>query len=178
MRCNRLASEKISRIRSVVKSGSSNRIAWLQLPASEFRSASRSIPRKAFHVQDETVRRQDFLADGRFAETRNFLDGAISLVNRCVRVGERFSVGIRDGNSAEWLSADNAGLFILRPIRIVKRIVFVGVTVRPTIDGNRLNIARWIEAARPEHRAQLLTDVAFGGGERRGVQLHAPNSLL
>src|SRR3984957_16430270 len=140
MRCNRFASEKISRIRSVVNNGSSSRIVrWSS-------RACRSIPRKTLHVQAETCGLEEFLAGGHLAESRHFLHRAIGLIDGRVGVRKGFSVGIRDGNAAKGLPPDDAGLLIFGPIRIEKRIVFVGVAMRPTIDGDRLNVARGIES--------------------------------
>src|SRR5580692_6098535 len=140
MRCKRFASEKISRMRPVVNSGSSNRIVRRSS------RTSRSIPRKTLHVQAETCSAGDFLAGGRLAEPRHFLHRAIGLIDSRVGVGESFGVGIRDRDSSKGLTANYAGLLIFRPIRIEKRIVFVGVAMRPTIDRDGLNVARRIEA--------------------------------
>src|ERR1700678_987921 len=105
----------------------------------------------AFHGKRSMSKRKpvgagDFLAGGRLAEPRHFLHRAIGLIDSRVGVGESFGVGIRDRDSSKGLTANYAGLLIFRPIRVEKRIVLVGVAMRPTIDRDRLNVARRIEA--------------------------------
>ena len=60
-----------------------------------------------------------------------------------------------------------------RPVRIEQRVVFVGVAVRPAIDGDGGDVARRIEAAGAEHAGELVADVALEGLER-GREQFAP----
>ena len=52
--------------------------------------------------------------------------------------------------------------------RVEERVVFVGVAVRPAIDGDGLDVAGGIESSGGEDAAELVADVAlegFEGGE-------------
>ena len=63
------------------------------------------------------------------------------------------------------------GLVGLVPVRIEQRIVFVGVAMRPTVDGDRDDVARRIESAVPEDARELIADVALERREVGGQQL-------
>src|SRR5215472_7513058 len=56
--------------------------------------------------------------------------------------------------------------------------IFRRVTVRPAVNGNANDVARWIEATRPQDPAKLGADLVFKGFERRGQKLGAPGLVL
>lgn len=87
------------------------------------------------------------------------MNGPIGLVNCCVRIGTGGSIGIRDRDSSKLLSPDHARVLFGRPLSIKQGIVFVGVSVRPTIHRDCGDIAGGIEAYWREHAIQLLTDI-------------------
>src|ERR1700693_602096 len=101
------------------------------------------------------------------------------LIDGLVCVGVSTSVGVSDGDAPVGLARYFAGsLSSLQPKRIEQRVVFVGVTVGPTIDRNGRDVACGIEAAGTQCARQLLADVAFHGLEAGGVKLHAARDVL
>ena len=50
--------------------------------------------------------------------------------------------------------------------------------MRPSIYGDAVNIARWIEARAAEHSSELITNIPFKHGERCSHELSAPGAGL
>jgi hypothetical protein len=70
----------------------------------------------------------------------------------------------------EKLPAYHTGPLLLRPLRIEKGVILAGVAVQPAIPRERFNIARRVEAARPQNAAELVAQGTLqghkGGSER------------
>src|SRR5271156_3730232 len=80
-----------------------------------------------------------------------FLHGAVCLIDGAVGIGVGSGVGVSDRESPERLARRLAwGLAAFQPELIEQRIVFVGVSVRPAVDGDFQNVARGIESAGTE----------------------------
>lgn len=74
--------------------------------------------------------------------------GAIALINGGIGVGMTVGVRVRDFDSPEGLPANHTRTLGLRPVeRLEQFVVLVGISVRPTVDRNCLNVASRIEAA-------------------------------
>src|ERR1700730_6718529 len=90
----------------------------------------------------------------RFVGGEGFLDGAVRLVDSDIGVGMTVRIGIRNGDTAERLSANHTRPLRLGPIdRLQKLVVFVGVAVRPAVDGDGLNVFGRVEPASAQHAA-------------------------
>src|SRR5215471_18676927 len=82
----------------------------------------------------------------------DFRHRTIALIDSDVGIGMAIGIGVGDGNPPEGLSANHTRTLGVRTIQRLKElIVFVGVTVRPAIDGNRLNVTRRIETSSRQH---------------------------
>lgn len=92
---------------------------------------------------------------------QQFSDGAPGLIDGHVGVSAGAGVGIRDGNLAKNLAPDDPGLLSFFPIGIEERIRRERVAVRPTIDGDALDVLGGIESRATEHARQLVADVSF-----------------
>src|SRR5262245_12460702 len=99
------------------------------------------------------------------------------LIDGDVGVGRRAGIRIGDGDPSELPPANFMRRLARGPSWVVERVVFVAVAVRPTVDRDRLDVARRIEPALAEDARELIADVAFEGRERRLQQLH-PASLV
>src|SRR5215831_7937622 len=114
-----------------------------------------------------------------FSACCDLADGPITLVDRDVGVCVTVGVGIRDVNASERLTTDDAWTLGIGPIQwFEQRIVLVGVTVRPSIDSDALNVARGVEASTGEHASELIADVALEYVEGCGHQLVASSAVL
>src|SRR5579863_2200311 len=110
---------------------------------------------------------------------RNFADCSISLIDGNVRVGVAIGVGIRNMNAAERLPSNYAGTIGIWLVQWFKqRVVLVGVTVRPAIHGNPLNVSSGVESAAGEHTSKLIANVALECFEWCSQQLVTPGSIL
>src|SRR5579862_7255724 len=78
---------------------------------------------------------------------QQFLDGAMRLINRRIRVGRGAGVRVGDGDAAAARPADLVRRGSLRPVRIEQRVILVGITVRPAVDGDGGDVAFLIEPA-------------------------------
>src|SRR5262245_59096061 len=67
---------------------------------------------------------------------QKFLHGPVRLVDRGIGVGGGACIGVGDGNAAETCTPKHVRRCPFRPVRIKQRVVFVGVTMRPTVDGD------------------------------------------
>src|SRR4029077_19920092 len=110
-----------------------------------------------------------------------FANGAIGLIDSGVRLGARAGVGIGDRNSAEGLPPNDPRLLPFFPVWIeesVRPIIFVSVTVRPTIHSDGLNVPRRIEARSAKHPSELITNIAFKFRKWGLHQLISPRAIL
>src|SRR5579863_4258035 len=106
------------------------------------------------------------LTSGACLYLRDFLDGAMALVDgdvgKCVPV----CVGLGDDDSSERLASNHAWTIRGGAIEWFEEpVVFVGVSVRPAVHGDGLNVSRGIESARREHSSKLIVNVLFEGVE-------------
>src|SRR5271157_4057676 len=75
-------------------------------------------------------------------------------------------VRVRDLDSSEGLPSNHTRTFGRRPVdRLEQFVVFVAISVRPTIHRDRLNVASGIEAARCEYAAKLISYLTLEGFE-------------
>src|SRR5713101_2876354 len=109
---------------------------------------------------------------------REFLHSAIGLINSRVGVSRSAGVRVSNGDSTELLSPQNPGLLSLGPVWIEERVVFVGITVRPAVYGDALDIPCGIEPRRAQHSCQLITNIALEGGERGLHQFITSRAML
>src|SRR5262245_29248169 len=75
-------------------------------------------------------------------------DGAIAHVDRGVGVRARGRVGVRDRDPPVAAAGDVAGKRPVRPERVPRSRVLVRVPVRPSVDGDRLDVLGGVEPAR------------------------------
>src|SRR5262245_2929970 len=114
---------------------------------------------------------------GRFRGNQ-FGDRPMGLVDRLVRVSRSRRIRIRDRDSTEPFAPDLARRLPLGPIRVPKRVVFVGVAMGPAIDGNRVDIACRIELPVFQHTRQLITNAPLEGLKRGREQVDMAGALL
>ena len=62
--------------------------------------------------------------------------------------------------------------------RLEERVVLVGITVRPSVHGNGLDVASRLESPAAKHASELIADVAFKNVKRCGHQLIASCPIL
>jgi len=98
-----------------------------------------------------------------------FLYCAVGLIDRGVRVGVGFSIGIRDVNLPVRLAPNHARLLVLGEIRIVKRVVLVRVAMRPAIYRDGLDVPRGIETSARKYSSELVAQVALERLKRRPI---------
>src|SRR5271170_4079104 len=101
-----------------------------------------------------------------------------ALIDGLVGVSSRSGVGIGDGNPPVAPARNIAGAFAFRPIWVPQRVVLVGITVRPAVDGNRFDVSCGIESACTEHTLQLVTDVPLKCFKGSGQQFVMSRTLL
>src|SRR6266699_615442 len=105
---------------------------------------------------------ENFKSEGKARRVPGRLDRLDRWPGRC-RLGG--SVGVGDGDAPESPPGNVAGPLAFRPIRIPERIVFIGITVGPAIDGDSLDVACRIEPAGRQDTRQLVSDIALKGFE-------------
>src|ERR1700741_789884 len=93
------------------------------------------------------------------ALSSNFAHRAPGLIDRLVRIRKGSGIGIRNMNAPKRLAPDLTRRLPRRPFRIVQRVVFIRISVRPTIDRDSLNVARRVKSSRTQGPAQLLPNV-------------------
>src|SRR5262249_15757301 len=64
------------------------------------------------------------------------------------------------------------------PLRVPQRIVLIGISVWPSVDGDGSDIACWIESCWRQHATEFVTDVPLKRGKGRGQQLQAAEPML
>src|SRR4051794_16110999 len=110
---------------------------------------------------------------------QKFMDGAMRLIDSRIGIGVGASIGICYRNAAEWLSRCHARLLAaFQPELIPKRIVFVGISVRPTVHCDGRDVSRGIEAALAKRSRELITDIAFKRFEGCVVKVEASGAML
>src|ERR1700735_239941 len=109
---------------------------------------------------------------------QQLLHSSIALIDRLVGVGGSRGIGVRNGNPPEALSCDIARPFPLRPVRVPQRVVFVGISMGPAVNRNRLYIAGRIKTAATQHAHKLVADVSFKSLKGCSEQLVMPRTLL
>src|SRR5579871_3669902 len=100
------------------------------------------------------------------------------LVDCSVRVSGSGSVGICYGDSPEPFACNFDRALACGPLGIEEIVVFIGVTVRPSVDGYGADIARGVEATGAEDAAKLITDISLEGLERSGKQITSADFVL
>src|ERR1700757_107878 len=86
----------------------------------------------------------------------DFLYGAVSLIDRFIRIRKRAGIGIRDVNVSKRLPCNFVRRLARRPDRIVQGVVFVGVAVGPAIHRDGLDVSGSIKAAASQNACQLI----------------------
>ena len=82
-------------------------------------------------------------------------------------------------NASERLPANHAWAVGIRTVqRLEERIIFVGITVRPSVHCDGLDVAGRVESASGQHASELIADVAFEDFKGRGHQLVASCPVL
>src|SRR5262249_37749064 len=95
------------------------------------------------------------------SRSQKFLHGAIRLIDSHVSISGRAGIGVGNGDSSELLSADDIRALRFRPIRVEERVIFVSITVRPTVDRNPLNIFPGVNPSRAQDTRKLVSRFAF-----------------
>src|SRR6202167_800399 len=109
---------------------------------------------------------------------RNFLHGAIGLVDRGLRLSRCGGIRVGDADTTKTLSADDIGTLVLRPVRIVDVLEEVGIAVGPPIYRDRFDVAIGIESPGAQHSPQLIADVVLKCLKRCRVELHLTETSL
>src|SRR5271154_7103416 len=73
-----------------------------------------------------------------------------------IRAGPRMR--IRNGDLAKRFPPSYPRLLSVLPLRIKQRARRVGIAVRPAIDRDASDVARWIESRAAQHSAQLVAN--------------------
>src|SRR5208337_5605000 len=109
---------------------------------------------------------------------KQLANGAKRLIDGNVCVGAGTRIRICNGDPAKWLPPPHPWFFAFLPFRRIKAKWRVGVTMRPSVDGNAIDIGGWIKARATQHAAQLIANVALEFRERRLQKFGASNSIL
>src|SRR5208282_6348277 len=89
------------------------------------------------------------------------------------------SVRVRDLDSPERLSANHTRTFGRRPVeRLEQCVVLVGISVRPAVDRNCLNVASGVETTGGERAVKLIPYLALESFEFRVDQFPPSCSVL
>src|SRR6059058_3892033 len=89
-----------------------------------------------------------------------FVDRAVRLIYRNVRVGPGPGVGISNGDTAKAGASDHLRLLVRGQFGLPQRVVFWRIAVRPTIYCYGRDIGCRIESASCQHPAELGPDIA------------------
>src|ERR1700730_5032453 len=100
------------------------------------------------------------------------------LVDRLVCIRKGPGIGIRNVNRAKRLPTDFVRSFARRPHRIVKRVVFIRIAMRPSVHRDRLNIPLRVKSSSPQRPPQLIPYILFKSSKRCGHQLRSTGALL
>ena len=68
-----------------------------------------------------------------------------TLIDGFVGIGKCARIGIGDVNIAERLAADFVRRLPLGPLRIKQRNIFIGIPVRPAVNGDRFDVSSGVE---------------------------------
>ncbi len=108
-----------------------------------------------------------------------FTHRTIRLINRGIGISGRTGVGVGNRDWTMPLPTDHMGTGAFRDIpRIIEGVVFVRVTVRPTIDDDGRDILVGIESAWFQSAAQLIPDMSLEYLEAGPEQLGATRPML
>src|ERR1700732_1353802 len=109
----------------------------------------------------------------------NLRHRTMALINSNVGVGVAIGVGIGNVDPPEWLSPNYARALGSGPVkRFKQRVVLVGISMRPAVHGDGLNVASGIEASSGENPAKLIANIALEDPELRAEQFVAARSIL
>src|SRR6476619_1416473 len=109
---------------------------------------------------------------------QELLHRPVRLIDRGIVVGGGASIGVGDRNAAETRPAKHVRRRTFRPVRVKQRIVFVGVTMRPAVDGDRRDISFGVEPAGAKDVRQLAANVAFESCKARAQDIELPRPVL
>src|SRR5579862_302046 len=103
----------------------------------------------------------------------------MGLIDRGVRVSVPVGIGVRNLDSPEGLASDHTRTLGDRPVqRLEQIVVFVGIAVRPAIDRDGLDVARWIETSGRQGASELIAYMAFERLEFRAQQFASSCAVL
>ena len=80
------------------------------------------------------------------------------MIDGYIGVGGGARVGIGDGDTAVGFTTDFVRRLAGIPLRIEERIVFVAITVRPTVNRDGFDVARRIETTGTETTRELIAN--------------------
>ena len=109
---------------------------------------------------------------------KQLADGAKGLIDGYIGVGGGARVGIGDGDTAVGFTADFVRRLSGRPLRIEERVIFIAVTVRPTVNRDGFDVASRIETTGTEATRELIANVALESFERRYKQFQSAGFVL
>src|SRR5260221_4761508 len=92
---------------------------------------------------------------------KQFADRSVRLIDGNVGVRGCARIRVGNGDAAERFATKNVWLVSVGPLWIEQRIVFVAVAMRPAIDGDGSDVARWIESTSGERSRELIANFAF-----------------
>ena len=94
-----------------------------------------------------------------------FSNSPIAFVDRRVCVRRRSRIGVRDRDTTETLTANDAGAVVIleqRPFdRVVQRVIRVCISMRPTVYRDRFDIPRRIESSTGKRASDLIPDIVL-----------------
>jgi hypothetical protein len=114
---------------------------------------------------------------GRTCAIEQFLHTAERLIDGRVGIGRGAGVRVGDRDASRGTASDFVRRLACRPLRIVERVVFVAVSVRPAVHRDGFDVARRIEAAVAEDACELPQEWVSEGGRiasRRARACNAP----
>src|SRR5665811_612356 len=103
----------------------------------------------------------------------------MALVDGNVGISVPIGIGICDRNPSKRLPPDHARTLRIRAVqRFEEAIVFVGITMRPPIDSDCLDVRGRIESPSRKHAAQLIAHLMLKGFELRAEQFPSSRPVL
>src|SRR5580698_1976671 len=103
----------------------------------------------------------------------------ISLIDGAIGVSICTSVRIRDRQAPKRLACHLTRRFrTVEPELVEQRIVFISISMRPTIHRDLQDVMRRIKSTWTKYPKQLLANIALEGFECRAVKLHASQPVL
>jgi hypothetical protein len=115
----------------------------------------------------------------RFVSREGFLHCAVRLIDGDIRICVTIRIGVRNGDAPKGFPANYARALLFGAIeRFEERVVFIGVSVRPAVYGDRLDVSRGVEVPTAQHAAQLIANFPFEHLKGRREQLIPPSLKL